>query len=77
MGPLWEGVVVSGPGIGAVGLVGQCSPWLKAALVGVTLALTKREESREVGTAAPGEATVVADCVQNKRSGDLLSGGGR
>lgn len=40
------GVVVSGPGIGAVGLVGAVLAVAAAALVGVTLALTKREESR-------------------------------
>lgn len=40
------GVVVSGPGIGAVGLVGAVLAVAAAALVGVTLALTKHEESR-------------------------------
>ena len=40
------GVVVSGPGIRAVGLVGAVLAVVAAALVGVTLALTKREESR-------------------------------
>lgn len=39
-------VVVSGPGIRAVGLVGAVLAVVAAALVGVTLALTKREESR-------------------------------
>jgi predicted MFS family arabinose efflux permease len=40
------GVVVSGPGIRAVDLVGAVLAVVAAALVGVTLALTKREESR-------------------------------
>lgn len=41
------GVVVSGPGVRAVGLVGAVLAVVAAALVGVTLALTKREDARE------------------------------
>ncbi len=40
------GVVVSGPGIGAVGLVGAVLAVIAAVLVGVTLALSRREEAR-------------------------------